>query len=515
MRHSAFVSLLRSLARTFGALLLLSSTVGGVLAATGATAPTTQAQATTRTFLPMVAKPILAPPPVDPTPGPPPPAANGGIFLDRSVKTASAATAIDRSGGYHAAHINYVPGVENPPASYEYCASSCANAANWQKVQLSNQAHEVQLALTPDGHPRLLIVTNSAVYSGGKDYNYAECNSSCTSAASWTVTRTFSSNGTSIFDIGNDRVPQRSFALDPQGRPRFFYQDRNYGIEPDHYGGFYAFCDAGCTNAANWQQTEVGRFINYDAEFLYQPSLTFTSAGQPRLTARVFAINPDGSAAETGLYYYECDSSCDQIPSWKRVFLIPTGGGSYPYPTWDLELDSSNRPRIAIFTGDGLQPAEFNNTVLYLWCNAGCLDSNNWQLDNLAFGADDGEGVDLELTAAGLPRLAYIDHLGNLSYAWCNGGCEADAAPWQHKIVETEAQVRAEFPQAIPLSCTTDLWNGLAPVLALDSAGNPRVAYDLTVDGNCLFDDPTDNYPPYSKFMPIWRAARLVFFTQP
>jgi hypothetical protein len=81
--------------------------------------------------------------------------------------------------------------------------------------------------------------------------------------------------------------------------------------------------------------------------------------------------------------------------------------------------------------------------------------------------------------------------------------------------VETEAALRQNFPQAIPSGCDSDVWEGLAPVLSLDKNGNPRIAYDVSVEARCLYDDPNDGQPPYYKFIPVWRAARLTYFNQP
>lgn len=477
-------------------------------------APSTEQQgmATSRVFLPLAIKsgPTTPPPP-------PPPAATGSIFLNRTVKTASASTAIDGSGGYHAAYVHYVPEVERPAAVYAYCSgTACKDKANWREVALLDKTREVQVAVTAAGQPRLLIVTSSDVYNGGKDYHYAECNANCTDRTSWKVTRVFSSWGTDTFDTSNDRVPQRSFALDPQGRPRFFYQDRNYFYkEPDHYGAFYAYCNTNCTIAANWRETEVGRFINYDAEVFKEPSLTFTSTGQPRVVSRVFAKNADGSNAPDGLYYYECNGGCDQTANWKRTFLIPAGNGSYPFPGWDIELDAQNRPRVVIFTGADIDPEQYERHLLYLWCDGDCTNPDNWFFNSLGHDRDDGEAPDLELNPQDQPRVAWIDDTGNLGYSWCNANCQSDTPQWQGKVIETEATWRQEFPQAIPLNCEADLWTGIAPVLKLDGAGNPRIAVDASVEASCLYDDPNDGQPPYRRFMPVWRTARLTYFVQP
>lgn len=459
--------------------------------------------------------------PTDPGPQP----ERGGLFFNQAVKNNSADIEVDAAGGMHAAYGYFTPDAEHPPAVYTYCpgpARACADPAAWRAVPLGDLVEEVQLALTPAGQPRMLIVTTSTVLSGGKDYYYAACDAGCVEPSGWALTLLTSTHGTAVQDISDQRLPQRSFALDPQGRPRFVYQDRNYFYaEPDHIGAFYAWCDEGCSDAANWYEVKVGREINEqwrrDNEIFDYPSLTFTPDGSPRIVTRIFGFNEDGSAAPEGLYYLGCDAGCDERSGWGRVFLIPTGGGSYPHPSWDLALTADGRPRIAIFTGDGLQPAELNKRLLYLWCETGCLDQAGWQYNNVGLASESGQSADLELDAAGRPRLAWIASNGDLGYAWCDSGCESDPAPWQQQIVETEDALRQEHPQAIPGHCDADVWEGLAPALALDAAGNPRITYDVSVEARCSYDttpgDPSDQ--PTIKFEPVWRGVHLAFFPQP
>lgn len=492
--------------------LFLVGSVGAILVSTVSRVDANPADAENLIFLPFVrtsppkSAPTVTPSPTiavtvtPPTVTPPPTSAAGGLFLDRTVKTASAAVVIDQNDGQHTAYIHYLPSVENPPAIYGYCAANCGQETNWKKVSLLYKTREVQLALTAAGQPRLLIVADSEIYSGGKDYHYAACDSNCTNMSNWDSALVFSSWSSTGSDTLDDRLPQRSFALDPQGRPRFIYQDANYFYrEPDHYGAFYAFCDSNCTDAANWQETQVGRHINYNTEIFDYPSLTFTSDSQPRIIARVYALNDDGSDAPNGLYYYGCNDSCGETDNWQRLFLVPTGGGAYPHPGWDIELDDHNRPRVALFTGNGLQPDTFEQRLLYLWCNVDCLSDASWEFSNLDFGREDGQSPDLELTSQGKPRIAWIDDGFDLHYSWCNTACEGESGHWQLKSIETETELRAAFPQAIPLNCDSDVWEGLSPVLSLDGSGHPRIAYDVSIEARCLYEDPITK-ETYYKF---------------
>jgi hypothetical protein len=481
-------------------------------------APAPQAAGQYAAYLPFMQIGRPSAPPTTPAPV----QGQGALFLNKQIKNNSADVAVDSAGGMHAAYAHFISNAENPKAIYTFCtagASACANPAAWQSVALGNQVGEVQLALTGAGQPRLLIVSEAS--NLGRDHAYAACDQNCADLAAWTITSivtTYNAN-----DILDQDAPQRSFALDPQGRPAFIYTDRNYQYaEPDHYGAYYASCSENCADAGNWQ-TETNLSIIYrggfrfDYEIFRYVSLTFTADGQPRLVARVFALNPDGSDAPDGVYYYGCDAACDMAESWARTFLIPTGDGSVPYPSWDLAIADGDRPRIALFTGTGLTPDDVNNRLLYLYCDTNCFDPANWGFGRVLGAPNDGNGADLELDAAGRPRLAWIASNGDLGYAWCNSGCETDQAAWQQQIVETEQALRQEHPQAIPPHCQTDLWNGLAPVLALDAAGNPHIAYDVSVKADCYYDDtpgdPSD--APTVRFESIWRGVHLAFFPHP
>jgi hypothetical protein len=474
-------------------------------------------------FLPLLASskatPPTTPPPPTAPPTTPPPGGQGALYPMPTIKTASAAARVDANGVMHTAFVHFVPQADKPAAVYGVCragGNGCAQAANWSFVQLTDQANEVQLALTAAGQPRLLVVGDSKVYPAGKDYIYAECNNGCNNGANWEVARVLASDGTGIFDVSDQRAPQNYFALDGQGRPRFVYQDRNYLIEPDHYGAFYVSCESGCTDPQNWTQTQIGYWIPGTGryEVFSYTSLTFTKAGGPRLIAKLLAQNEDGSEAPDGLYYYACDEGCEQQRNWQRVFLTEVGGGSFPLPAWDMELDANDRPRIALFTGDGTIASGFEAHVLhYLSCDANCMNDSSWSSRSVTVPGE-GETPDLELDAQGRPRIAAI-FKGALGLLWCDANCSGNAQ-WQVKIIETPQQMKQGNPQAIPLTCDSDLWKALTPSLALDNGGNPRIAYDVQVDARCRFEDPNNpNGPPVTSFRRIWNGVRLAFLPRP
>ena len=435
-------------------------------------------------------------------------------FAEQTWKTSNANVRIDAAGGVHIAFYYYESIFEERPttAVYAFCASQCNQAGSWQSVQLAEEVNEVQLALSPAGKPRLLIRTRSTLFPNGKDYHFAACDDNCAQASGWSVTYILSSHGTASVDYQEDEMPQRSFALDPAGRPRFVYLDRNTLVEPDHLGVFYAFCDAQCTQQASWQQTRITEVIPspFRMETLYYPALAFTPDGKPRLaTAEFFPLN-DGEAM---LAYFECNDACTESESWRKVTLLPRGGGSEP--SADLAIDANGRPRIAFYQESTLDGGK---RLFYLWCNGGCLDAANWQQRDLGLDTFDGQEPDLELDRGGRPRIAYADYnTGGLGYAWCNEGCDTANAQWQHKVIETRTDLQTAWNVPFPRDhCDAGLWNSLTPTLAFGADGNAYVAYDATYHARCYYDDnPNDNIPPDWHFGLVMRSVRLVAFAQP
>lgn len=475
--------------------------------------PAQQSSTQRRIFLPFLSGGAASGEPVDPQPDP----VGGAIFMEPDKKTSSAGVAVDAQGGLHVAYGYSVPLNEAPQAVYLYCpgpASACTDPNRWNGVALADRIKEVQLQLTPSGQPRLLLRSDRAD-GRGDDFAYAACDANCTSPESWARSYLLSSDGTAIHDISDYTQPQRSFALDPQGRPRFVYFDRNYSIEPDHYGVYYVWCDADCTVGENWSQARISRERKgdylYDYESFEYPSLAFTWAGQPRIAASVIPLAGEDGERETGLYYLACDASCDDEESWERVKLAERESGTTP--TWDIALDAQDRPRIAFYQGGNL--AGTGKRLHYLSCATDCLSTQGWRDLNLGLESQTGEGADIALDAQGRPRIAYVQGAtSDLGYSWCDSACEA-ATSWQHVTVEQGESLEQAYPVARPVTCDAGFWQMKAPVLALDAAGSPRIAYDAAYQARCLCDDPTDSAPPYYRFHQLWHSVRATFFPQP
>jgi hypothetical protein len=435
--------------------------------------------------------------------------ADSGFFIDANKKTASAATAIDSNGGMHMAYVDALPVADHPKASYRYCASgqNCTLPEQWAGTDIGDRVTEVQLAVNALGQPRLLLRVASEQRDFEYEYHYAECNADCTSAASWKTVMVRGTFGTSIFDLYDDTSPQRYFALDPQGRPRFIYIDRNYPADPDHIGSYYVWCDAECTTAENWRETLFTNVSPYDFEPVRYPSLTFTRSGAPRIVAGLYTISDN---EPSGLYYFSCDMNCDQREGWQRVYLSERGGGTDP--SWDLKLDAQGRPRIAFYLGyRDNQDGEF---LVYLWCDTNCLNSDNWFYNDVGLPYHSGRHPALALTPDDKPRIAYMNgNTDGLGYLRCDEDCETDYPQWISETLDTASTLAAEYPVPLPPTCDAGLWTTMTPVLSLDGSGNPFLAYDAEYDTRCWYQDPTRPDSPEYRFSQLWRTVRGVIRT--
>jgi hypothetical protein len=153
--------------------------------------------------------------------------------------------------------------------------------------------------------------------------------------------------------------------------------------------------------------------------------------------------------------------------------------------------------------GRGTEPAELAHSLVYLWCNeADCTASDQAWSGNSILGEGHGEMADLELDAEGRPRAAFRTSDGSLGYVWCDADCEVAGTPWDGLLIEGQAQLSGERPTALPFTCDGEIWEGLSPQLLLGAEGRPMVAYDVSVEARCLYQEFGDPQITY-EFHPI------------
>jgi hypothetical protein len=268
-------------------------------------------------------------------------------------------------------------------------------------VEFVPTARRVQVATTSDGQPRLLIESDGA--EGGTAFTYAECDSDCGNRANWRLAPLVTAKRIPWQQPSPSTRHGGPLRSTRRGRPQFIYSDRNYFVEPDHYGTFWMSCKANCSDPTAWVETDLARHKDYDTEVFDAPSLVVDALGRPRLVARIFGWNEDGTDAPDGLYYLACDTGCRDVANWNRVWVTGVGTGSYPSPTWSLALDTEGRPRVALFAGAEMEQADLSHTLMYIWCDAGpeCLVSDQPWFGTVIATRAVGEAAALAFTPRG------------------------------------------------------------------------------------------------------------------
>lgn len=434
------------------------------------------------------------------------------FFPASEQESASVVVASHSDGSKHAAFTGY-DGPTKDKIYYAACDDSdCGSSPkNWQKATIAFPgAKKVQLALTSDGRPRLYVISYSPPEKTdyNRSYSYGECDSGCTDAANWKFVEVANSGDNLISEVLGMQIPDRTFALDGQDRPRFIYTDANYSIEPDHYGAFVMSCDANCTDISGWRETDLALHLGYRHEQFTKPVLAVARDGTLGVAANVYAFDEAGKEMKQGLYFYGCKADCTVRSNWSRAFVNETGGGSYPSPTWDLAFTSDGKPRIAQFAGDGLERKDLTHELIYLWCDTDCGKDANWSGSPLQPGNGIGESADLVMDDKDRPRIAMLTKHGETALAACDEDCETSAPKWRFSIAEPIATPQKERPQALPFHCDGEIWQALMPSLSVHE-NTATVGYDLLVSARCLYKDFQDPVPT-ATFHELFHGTRIV-----
>jgi hypothetical protein len=440
----------------------------------------------------------------------PPPPAQGGLFALTDWLTYNGDSAVDVNGGVH--FVFYTSDERHPdekrnqPAYYAYCAgpvNRCADGSQWTGlVQLDVQVNEVQIVLTQAGQPRILTRTNG---NRGYDYHFWACDTQCPDGQNWAGL--FVTNAAGV-ELRSADMPQHSFALDSQDRPRFVYGNGWGNGRPTAI--YYAFCDvADCTEAGSWQEVNIWGPVEGKTTSADYATLRF-AGDQPRVLTRLTY-----SGLPVSVEYYACDQACDQHDSWGSA-TIAHPDGDRQWASWDLALDANGQPRVALYEPANVD-IQVTGRLFYGWCDNDCTgEGSPFQLVQVANG--EGESVDLEIDHQGRSHLVYdAGQRGVLGHLWCDVNCTATDG-WQRRILESNEQLMTEFAPASPFTCDqmTRAWLDAIPSLTLDSQGKLVVAYDVKNVATCYYTDPADpQHPVISRVERIWWAVRWAYFSQP
>jgi hypothetical protein len=381
--------------------------------------------------------------------------------------TAAPTVETDAQGGIHTVYPAYALG----NAYYSYCADNCDNRDMVKVVRFETQGtvHNVMLALTPQGQPRVLMQTALKLY-------YASCDANCTTPAGWTTTM--------ILDhMGDREVSGEAFTLDPQGNPRFIMHTyRAYlGVGQKTPLTFLVRCDSGTCNApAAWQSDQIA------AEIWEGSTLRYDATGRAHLAT---VVRPADGTDKMGAYL-TCATGCETNAGWKGIALMKifehlTEAVTIK-PTVAMEVTKAGGPRVVVLGKDDAG----KRNIVYFECDANCSE-NNWQGSIISNHERIGPGLDLALDATGHPRFVYtLDY--NIGLGYCDQAvCGGPNSKWDLTKIELSREIP---PDTIFLewNCTIAAWFLHDPSLALTPDGRPRVGYQARdISGGTSRPDPT------------------------
>lgn len=393
------------------------------------------------------------------------------FFLPTGEPTNTSAPVLetDASGRLHAAYPAYARG----GAYYATCASTCSKPEDFSVVRLETvgTVANTSLAVTAEGHPRLLLSTGSATY-------FATCDTDCATPGGWTTTR--------ILDHGGVReVTGEALALDPAGRPRFLsHTYRAYlGVGQKPYETQFVQCDADCSDPASWRASAISQ-QNWQGTHL-----RFDGKGRAHV-ATVASDWPGAGPLRNRAAYLVCDADCDRPESWNGTGLVEAYENLVAAvrmePTVSLALTKDGRPRVLTLAkrDDG------QKSLIYFACDDACTNGDRWTGIRLSDQEKLAAGLDLALDAQDHPRYVYtLDY--DIVLGRCDGDhCESDETGWSLEKVESGRDMKPDQIFLEP-NCTVAAWFLHSPSLAIGADGKPRVGYQARdISGGLSRPDP-------------------------
>lgn len=403
------------------------------------------------------------------------------------------------------------------------------------------------LAVDKNGGVHVAYAIRASLNSGPHPAYYAYCASNCTADEQWAR----------VGLVVEGNAADVRIALDPSGRPRLMiFSAPASDSAVNHYT--YAACNNNYTAAAGWTLTPLvtANLIDldrWDYAFRYfaldpsgHPAFFYTDGSQGvnhngtfyaaclkdpadlcsdaanwseakispyMLDKPSLAFSPSGQPRAAffffddtndiimRLLYLDCNAGCLDAANWEGIFMADIHGSS----RFTLTVDGQGRPRMIFYSGDYPDPAFQANRLYYLWCNTGCRLSgqNDWQVRDLELPKYHGQDADLALDTEGRPRIAYDAFGGGLSLAWCNEKCASTGAVWQSQALEKSAALEADYPVAPIRSCSISTWvTGQQPMLALDQTGHARVGYTAEHGyGGKDLNEPWKTCPTYADII--------------
>ncbi|MBL8912690.1 MAG: hypothetical protein JNM17_18495, partial [Archangium sp.] len=305
-------------------------------------------------------------------------------------------------------HIAYATGFSQT-VKYGRCASNCGLPSSWTFIDIDTQSAtgtmtNARMAVATDG--RLHVVYEK--YENSSDLTfYATCASSCTQAASWQKV-----DLTSL--LGNSRGAYRSMPIvvDSAGRVSFITNELSSGGNV-----YLTTCGANCTTLTNWQSgiirqgglriamaangTTLHAIVNDEASRLHYSSCVSNCTQSASWTESSYLFVHDGTmptaiavapggrvivaynqgstdpgepaniqAQANKILVWQCDTNCTDPMSWSGVIL---------------GADRDGDEGIKILELGGAEVLAFTNTLTFRAgvCTSNCTNSANWQFADI------------------------------------------------------------------------------------------------------------------------------------
>jgi hypothetical protein len=289
-----------------------------------------------------------------------------------------------------------------------------------------------------------------------------------------------------ILNHGSDRaVTGEALALDPQGRPRFVMHTYRalFGIGQKTPETLLAQCDAACEAPTSWRYDVIAKDQIWEGS-----TLRYDAKGKGHIVTNVYdfgeqRMDPVGA-------YLSCEGACNADETWNGIGFFPPYESMTEavdmHPAISLALTKDGKPRVAQL---GKTP-EGKKILAYFECDESC-ETDHWTAAYSWTADQFNQGIDLALDPRDRPRIAHTINY-NIVLTYCDSAdCKVQGADWNSAYVESGEDIPADNI-FLEWNCTIGAWFLHSPSIAITSDGKPRVGYQSRdVSGGVSQPDPT------------------------
>lgn len=211
---------------------------------------------------------------------------------------------------------------------------------------------------------------------------------------------------------------------------------------------YYGYCALECDDPTNWNIIDI-----YTSNTPLAKTINVRLELDPSDRPRVAWIEDDPQN-DSYVIYVECNLDCLNTDNWDGSFIAGDGGGFAFHTNNDssrwFTLDNQGRPRFAYIYDEPLSQGE----IRYGYCDTNCANANNWFVVTIAITDEWDPAYSLDFTDDNHPRMAVVAE-GQLYYFACDVSCGV-SANWQF------TNIHEQLDDSIQLT--------------LDAQNRPRVA---------------------------------------